>query len=485
MSLRRLPLAATLSVLAMTLAAEDYTGGVSDAVPGRIVDGGRKIYLTGLVDLDGLKGNNLTDGNSNRSDMRSDGWGRAELGTRVVLDEKLEVGVAVGYVSKAGSNVPLGYNEDGTNIGVNDPNANASNGYHNSGDVTLEDAFVHLPNFLGFRALSVLAGRQQVSWNLRKGRTAWLYDSRAQNRAVTRWDGVQVKFDFDSWNMDFAAYAFRLPDNSSLFGGMGDWKVIDKGDTQFFITGSYSYQKNPQVSKNQVYMPVPTSTDTGTMAADNLRTAYVGLDLDLSSVEFYGEFAMQRGDVGDSQSSTFHGWGANAGIDWRLVKTRSQEFILGGQYEYLSGDDDTNDGQYNGFVNTWEATSDTYMFEHEKYGQITRLVVGNLTDTKVRLEYSVLRRIRMSGIWGNYRLVNPPAGGSAGLGNEFDGTISWDYAGTATSAGLAGGCTFTLFGGILKPSSGFEELQATRTGDPTFASTDMMWQLGINVLSRF
>jgi len=325
-----------------------------------------------------------------------------------------------------------------------------------------------------------------------------LFDSRSQNLPVTRWDGAQVKYDLDAFGADVNAYAFRLPDDSSLFGGMADWKVLDKGDVQFFLTGSYNYQASPRVwrdpSKTGTYSNSTTGMHSpGSTTADNLSTTYVGLDLDLGTIEFYGEVAMQRGDMGDPDSTTLGGWGMNAGLDWHLIKDSSQDWLLGAQYELLSGDDGKNRGQYNGFVNTWEATSDTYLFEHEKYGQVSRMLVGNLSDWKARMDYSVLKKIRMAAIFGLYNMDTAPAGVSSNLGNELDLTFSWDYAGSTASTGLAGGCTFTLFGGVFKPGSGYEDLQNYRnTGsdgskiDPNFTpGTDMMWQMGVNILARF
>lgn len=482
--LRSAPLVASLAVLTASISAADFTGGVQDATPRAISDNGRRVYVTGLVDLDYVKSNNTTDGSDRRPDMRGEGWGRAELGSRVVLDDRVEVGVTVGYVSQAGNNRPLGYEAEnppapGT---ASSPEDSAANGHHSSGDVTLEDAFVHLPNFLGMRQLDVLAGRQVVAWNLRKGRTAWLFDSRSQNRAVTRWDGVQAKYDVEFMGIDVDAFAFRLPDDSSMLGGMLDWKVIDNSEKPLWVTGGYMMQQNPLVSVD------PTNASAAApRAADSLNTAYVGIDLDLSTFELYGEFAMQRGDVGAGSSARFSGWGMNLGIDWRVLKDSSQEYILGFQYERLSGDDNAADDDYSAFVNTWEATSDTYIFEHEKYGQISRLLVGNLHDYKFRMEYSLLSRVRMAGIWGHYQSVTTVPGMSDNLGNEYDLTLSWDYNGNTSSMERSGGCTFTLFGGFFKPNSGYEDLIKQRNGaaNPDNAGTDTMWTFGANVLAKF
>lgn len=485
---RPLHLVATLAVFAASVTAADFTGGVQDMTPRAISDNGRRVYVTGLVDIDGVKSNNTTDGSARRPDMRGEGWGRAELGSRVVLDDRVEVGVTVGYVSQAGNNRPLGYESENppTPGSANSPEANAANGNHSSGDVTLEDAFVHLPNFLGIRQVDVLVGRQLVTWNLRKGRTAWLFDSRSQNRPVTRWDGVQAKYDVEALGIDVDAFAFRLPDDSSLFGGMAEWKVIDRSETPLWITGGYLAQMDPVVAID------PSNVGAGSRAADGLRTAYAGVDLDLGSFELYGEFAMQRGDVGHGTGATFHGWGVNMGIDWRVIKDSSQEYIIGFQYERLSGDDNPNDDEYSAFVNSWEATSDTYLFEHERYGQISRLLVGNLQDYKLRMEYSLLSRVRMAAIWGHYQSVSVAPGMSSNLGNEFDLNLSWDYNGNTSSLDRTGGCTFTLFGGIFKPSSGYEDLVRVNntpappaTFNPDNAGTDMIWMFGANVLTKF
>lgn len=487
MSMHKLHLVATMAAIVASAGAADYTGGVQDRMA-RITDNGRKVYLKGLVDLDAIKSNNTTDGSAKRPDMRGEGWGRAELGSRVVLEDRLEVGVSVGYVSQAGNNRPLGYeSENPPAVGSSSsPEANANNGYHSSGDVTLADAYVHLPNFLGMRQLDLLIGRQMPQFNLRQGRTAWLFDSRAQNSAVTRWDGVQAGYDLESMGILANAYTFRLPDDSSMFGLKGDWKVIDKSEKPLWITGSYTAQRNPNIVND------PTGVSSTKARANGLNTSYAGVDLDLVDFDIYGEFAMQRGDVGDAQSSTFHGWGAHVGIDWNVVKDGSQEYIIGIQYERLSGDSDATDDQYDGFVNTWEATSDTYIFESEKYGQLSRLLVGNLSDYKLRMEYSLLSRVRMSAVWGHYQATTTTSGASESLGNEYDLSLSWDYSGNTSSQESTGGCTFTLFGGIFKPNSGYEDLMTVRNAnatpaitDPNAQGTDIMWLVGLNVLAKF
>lgn len=473
---------ATLVALAASVAAADFTGGVQDVAPRAISDNGRRVYVTGLVDLDVMKSQNTTDGSGNRPDMRGEGWGRAELGSRVVLDDRVEVGVTVGYVSQAGNNRPLGYDDENPPAAgsASSPDANPANGYHSSGDVVLEDAFIHLPNFLGMRQLDVLIGRQLVSWNLRKGRTAWLFDSRSQNRPVTRWDGVQAKYDLEFLGIDVDAFAFQLPDDSTMLGAMADWKVIDRSETPLWVTGGYLMQNDPVVAANA------TNASAGSLVADGLRTAYAGMELDLGDFALYGEFAMQRGDVGGGTGGSFSGWGMNAGIDWRVIKDSSQEYTIGLQYERLSGDDNPTDDDYSAFVNTWEATSDTYLFEHEKYGQISRLLVGNLQDYKLRMEYSLLSKVRLAGIWGHYQSVVTAPGMSDNLGNEYNLSLSWDYNGNTSSLDRTGGCTFTLFGGVFKPNAGYEDLVRLRNGAaPDAAGTDLMWIAGLNILARY
>jgi Alginate export len=426
---------------------------VTEITPGKIQGGSRQVYIQGLVDLDALQQKNYYDGNSknpNADDYRSEGWYRAELGTRIAVDDRIEVQVTLAGQGVMGNGRAT---DQGSYYNANfatDTGNTASNSQ--SGSAVLDDAFIRMKNFLNYREISIDAGRQPVSWNLRRNHGAFLYDSRADYSTITSWDGLRATYNLDTLNI--TPYVFRMPDNSQLYGGALDWEPAKSGDDRLFFSGSANMERNVRMRDGTV--------------ADELITYYVGGDLDFSDFEIFGEFAMQDGDY--NSDTKFAGFAASGGLDWHI-----DTLVLGLQYDFITGDNNTSDKKNRAFVNNWEAVSDTYIVESEKFGELSRLLQGNLRALKGKLEYALdaKKRVRLKTIYGYYKTDKALAGSnSRNFGQELDLSLAWDFTPNAT---------ITILGGLFKPEGAYEDASKAAAD----ASDDYIYLVGANLLVKF
>jgi hypothetical protein len=302
-----------------------------------------------------------------------------------------------------------------------------------------------------------------VSWNLRSGKGAFLYDSRAYDAAVTSWDGARATYNYSS--IDITPYSYRLPDNSTLYGGAVDWKPPRTGNSRTFLTGSVNLERNV------VLRPVAGDPTPG--LASRLVTYYAGAEFQLGNVDLYGEYAAQRGT--QIPGVTFDGWGGNIGAEWRANLADAQQMVLGIQGDYLSGDNNPTDNRNDAFINNWSGVADTYIVESPKYGQISHYMQGDLEDLKLTagIAFDSHNRIRLSGTYAYYRIPKPMANGSSGFGQEGDLSLTWDYTYNTT---------FRLFGGVFKPDAGYTLVAPVGT---TLAATDPIYLLGLNLHTLF
>jgi len=421
---------------------------VMEVGPGKIQGGGRSVYIQGLVDLDAIQQGNYSDGDGDRSDHRSEGWYRAELGTRIAVDERVEVQVTIAGQGVMGNSRAT---NDGTVYGgaSNDP----VNGQ--SGNTVLDDAFIKLKDFLNYRELAVDAGRMPVSWNLRKDHAAFLYDSRADYSTVTSWDGIRASYNLDTVNL--TPYVYRLPDDSQLYGAVLDWEPAKAGDDRLFFSLSANLERNVAMRDGSV--------------GDTLQTYYVGGDADLGSIELFGEFAMQDGSQTDDID--FKGFAFSGGIDWH-----AERMVLGFQGDYFTGDSDPLDDENNAFINNWEGLSDTYIVESEKYGEQSRLLTGNLQAYKGKVELALddKKRVRIKSVYAFYKTSETVTGASGkNFGQEADLHLAWDYTRNAT---------ITLLGGVFKPDDAYKAARSNAT-PAVAASDDLIYLLGANLLVKF
>ena len=334
-------------------------GGGADAVESQQ-------YLKGEILLEGISQDNYTDGNGDDNDRSNQMWMRTRFGLKVELMQQVETQVTLVYDAEGGDAGPHANNTD------------------SRAELEVNDAYVLLKGFLNDK-LFIRAGRQPANYNLRSGHGAFLLDSRSRTSAsarrpvVTGWDGLAAWWQSESWKFNLLYYIQDERNESSglqaptgiasqgndIMGVFIDWKPDTDGDERMFITGSWTLERNPYVND-------PT---TGAVTGEELQTFYLGGTFKLRhGFDLFAEGAFQDGDLGGGIG--FDGFGISGGLTWRPPGDHDSALTL--QYDHLSGDDDPLDGDFSAFVNTWEGVSDTYIVEHERYGELSELLVGNL-----------------------------------------------------------------------------------------------------------
>lgn len=419
---------------------------------------GRQVVIQGMLDLDVLQRDNYADSNTDESDHRGYGTMRAELGLKLKLDERATAVVGFGYKADLGD-----YGTTNLRPGRPDPGDQESQIDSDQAQVVLKDAYVNLKEFLGFEELGVIAGRMPVSWNLVEGRGAFLFDSRADDPAIGSWDGVRASY--SGWDVLVASpWIYRLPEASTLYGLTLDWKPTTAGGDKVFVTGSIVEQVEPVVA--------------GERHGDKLRTYAFGFDWRVGELGLWFDSAVQRGDAGEG--SEFNGYGGEAGLDWQFSQYGKGRMQLIGST--LTGDDPDTDDKFEGFVNEWESVADTLIVESEKYGELSRLVVGNLQAMKLRwgIGFDERDRVRIDLTGAYYRMSEPvAAGGAKDFGTEIDAALRWQYTYNAQ---------IRLFAAALKPGDGLGEAQeahAAAAGEIIETADDLIWLAGANLNVSF
>ena len=445
----------------------DGLASLSEFGAGRAAMGaGRQVIVQGQLDLDVLQHNNYTDSSKDLSDHRGYGLMRAELGLKVKLDERASVVIGFGYRADLGD-----YGTTNQHPDKPSPGTDESRIASDQAQVVLKDAYVNLKEFLGFEELGVIAGRMPVSWNIPStDRGAFLFDSRADDPAIGSWDGTRISYSgFDV--LVVSPWVYRLPEASTLFGLTLDWKPATVSGEKVFVTVSATEQRDPVV---------PGLSTAGGSRPQNLRTYGGAIDWSLGETRLWIEGAAQQGDAGGGD---FGGYGGEAGLDWQFTQYGKGRFQVIGTM--MTGDDPDTTDTFEGFVNTWESVSDTLIVESEKYGELSRLVVGDLNSVKVRwgLGFDERDRVRLDLTGAYYRLAKAVDNGtSRDFGTEIDAALRWQYTYNAQ---------IRFFAGVLKPGDGLAEAQvnaaakAAPTAPPLEAGTDLIWLGGINLNVSF
>ncbi len=426
-------------------------GGTSTTVYGTQQ---RQVFISGLVDLDYLAQDNYLDADSDdRGDLVKEGLIRGEFGARVELDERIEAKLTMAYQAEMGG-APF--------VRVVDTTPASTADTENT-DVVLDDAFVVLKEFLNYPQVSVKAGRQPVAWNLRTDYGGFLFDSRADYPEVSSWDGAKMQLQFET--LVFHPYAFALPDDSRLYGLVLDWQPEQGATNGLFITGSANLQRDPVWAGS-----------TGS----SLLTYYGGLEMRFDNgIDLFGEGALQRGSADDG--AEYDGYAFSGGLEWRPNTVLPMAFGIQG--DFFSGDEDPGDDSADAFVNPWEGFSDTYIVEHEKYGEIAELthqdaIAGpdvGLQAAKAKAEVALdqTNRFRLRSIYGFYRTSEVVAGGdSLDFGQELDLSLTWQY-------NDAGNAHITFLGGVFLPDEAYQELAGAGDDD------DLVWLFATNLQVAF
>ena len=420
-------------------------------------------YLTGSVLTEAIYQTNYTDGDNDTNDRFAGGWARIEIGARVELQDRVEAKVSVAYEGEFGNRTVYDEEED------------------ESGDIALNEGWILLKQFLGSN-IHARVGRMPVNWNLRKGYGSFLLDSRANRPVVTSWDGLRGYLQLENWT--FSPYVYVLNeaqasqgieprsnsnnDTNALLGVTLDWQPDQTTDDTVFVTASAIMERNAPVDVRD------SSIGVADVIGEELITYQFGAEWALDSgFTFFGEFATQDGTLDSDRG--FGGYGYYLGGSWSFEGPYKP--ILSLQYDWMSGDDDPNDGDYDAFVTPWEGVSDTYIVEHERYGELSELMVGNLSAIKLKLEYSFFNdSLLMHAIAATY-MMDEEVNGDDDFGDEFDIGLTWNYDRFTT---------IKFFGGVFLPGDGYAgAADAYYNNASGTAGDDMIWMMATNVGVEF
>ncbi len=445
---------------ASAFGVESESGTPSELSPGGKFSVGqqRQVVIRGLLDFDVVNRGRYLTGDANQSDHQGTGNIRAEFGTSVKLDEKVKVNITLAYEAEAGDNT-----------------ADSQNPAVRSGFAVVDDAYVEFKEFFSFESLGVLVGRMPVSWNLREGHGAFLYDSAANHPRVTSWDGGRA-----TWNafegLDLTPFAYSVPGASTLVGIGGDWKPAKSGDSRTFITGLITYERKvPMRSVDALASRDSTIVMIDGTPGDKLITYNGGFEFQYGDLDLFGEGALQRGNQGDGID--YLGYGGYAGFDWHAYP--SQALVLGAQFDHMTGNDGapSTTGQNRSFINNWEGVSDTLIVENEQYGELSRLLTGNnayglqAAKLKAGVAFDERNKVRLNLIYSYYRTaVETPTGGRS-FGQEGDLTLAWQYTYNTT---------MKLFAGGFLPNGAYQAVAPNAT-----PGRDLIYCLGFNLAVVF
>jgi hypothetical protein len=419
-------------------------------------------------------------------------WLRARLGSKVEVGDSLTAELGAVFDAEGGDK-----SQDGA--------AGSNNGgvYLNDANVLLKHLFID--------PLHLRAGRQPVSWNLRRNYGAWLYDSRADNPKVTGWDGARAYLQYDDFTVqpwffmiDSAREAKGLmvegdgtetgvssSKDDNILGLTIDWQPQQWLQDRLFTSVTFTSEVNAPVEPAQGIYPA--------LIAKRLYNYYLGVEARLGGgFTLYAEGSFQDGTLSREQDIRAYGW--SGGLDWDLLGDRTT--ALGLQYDFKSGDRkgqngnyqlymnpdswlapftgldpatraiyaemfpvDPSNQQYNNYISPWEGVSDLLIAEHERYGELTRLLTGNLHTAKLRAEWRLAyftpsQPLDLKFNWG-YMVVDKPAwrvdtlnsSNAAYFGNEADLSATWAFTTYAS---------MSLFGGMFFPGRGYRQLAAER-----------------------
>jgi hypothetical protein len=375
---------------------------------------------------------------------------RADYGAKVQLQDKVELNLSVVVDAEAGQ---TSWNDDShAEVGFNTAYASFKRLIHPSFDWEI--------------------GRMPISWNLRSERGAFVYDSRANNPLITSWDGSRAVVDIENWRIQ--PYFFVLneetdngsqSDSNNLYGIVVDWQPESEIGNQIFFTGSYNFERDPI-----------WGTEGNYQRGEQLETWYIGSEWKLKNGwDLYGEYAGQRGERDGGVD--FDGLAYSLGTVWHIpIGGDLDRSAFGIQYDSLSGESnpDRTSGKYEAFVNHHEGTMDLLLVEHERYGELSELLDGNLTAYKAFWEWVFIPRanFRAQIAAGYYEINEPQPGQADDFGTEIDASLSWDYNYYTT---------FKFFGGYFIAGDGFKAYNV-QPGDTQANDISM---LGFSTLIQF
>lgn len=255
---------------------------------------------------------------------------------------------------------------------------------------------------LGFgedRWLSTTVGRQETNLGGQRlvGAVGWTPQGRS-------FDGVRVTGERGWGSVDLLAYKLRE-------GDLGDAEDAE-------LLGAYSVLDVSAGSKLDVYalyngVAEPVDTDQTTFGAR--------LHGSEGRFTYRGELTLQRGQRGGDDVSA-HMFGARVGTGFKQGRGAVALW-----YDYLSGDDDPDDGETKVF-DTLFATNHKFYGLADLFLNIPAHTGGlGLTDAAVKGSYGLGNGVRLAVDLHHFTLAKKGSFGSSTLGQELDLTLNYRY----------------------------------------------------------
>jgi hypothetical protein len=310
-------------------------------------------------------------------------WGHVTLRAVADLDDNIQAVVEIGTVNR----------DDGALSEFDDGLADF---------VSLRLAYVDIPQFL-WENLRLRAGLQEVYWNLRdrsrsgaffldvnEAGNPWVGVNR--DRHIVRLDrgdpvGARLTFSWENWGLDFylipeadadaTGVSDSIAANNAIYAGqfeyrfrLGDSRSDSRlqGTVAYFSGGFAGLGESSYVLAQAFGGSAPLGgVDVG-LAVDgfgdeaihdaNVWTFGAGLDLmdvAASGLEIFGEIYWQTGRAGDSAAAGVgdldaDGWAFQVGFRYDWGTEGGTPWYIGAKYTFYNGDDDTADGDYDGFI---------------------------------------------------------------------------------------------------------------------------------------
>lgn len=433
----RAALVPCLAVLAAGLAAEDSPPRNIEIGAGSSFSENRVVVVKGLLDLDYVNRGQYLTGNRDESDHRAYGNIRTELDFTLKRNDRAAVVVGFGFDAEAGDNT------------ADDPT-----GATRGGLPVVNKAFVRLNDLFDWSNIGLTIGRMPVHLAVSEGTAGpdgargWLYDSTANRPDVQSWDGIQLGLHLDIYRIN--PFVYSVPGASTLLGVQGVIQPQMSGDFRPYLMGLFTWERKVP---DRIIDPV-SSVDGRLVMQDltpgeRLKTYSIGGELQYGKLVLTAEGAVQRGTKNSLED--YAGYGGYAALDYAWSDPNLR---LGLRIDHLSGDDDPSDGRDEAFINTWEAVEDSYIVEHETYGEISRYLHGNLQDAKIRLSWTVDANQRFSAelLYAYFRTHRGVSNALLSVdrdrhfGQELDFTFSYRHT-YRTS--------LRLFGGMFMPNDAF------------------------------
>ncbi len=317
-----------------------------------------------------------------------------------------------------------------------------------SSDVQIDNAYIKLSEFL-YSPLTLIIGRQDIVW----GSGLLLADGDGTNNgnlgiypyvsSRIAFDAARAIFDYDPWTLDIVAGKVD-EDQSAATSDEQDHDFYGANlsyvfPSEWLVEGTYvgSYDQNTALAAApSIHMVGARTEGPVTVIDDNLN--------------FQGEVAYQFGDY--SRTTDISAWAVVAGASYAF--DNEYKPIVGLKYDFRSGEEASNGGDYNGWITRFDNYKIGNLIEKlwiEAYAPNnaadTRGNGGNISAVTTSGSIIPIEDVELSLDWVWAQADEElSASGKDYIGNEFIGTVTYDYTEDVT---------FAFMGSYFDPDDAF------------------------------